>query len=98
VIYEGNRYPLVERPTFGELEWVERQAKTDFGAMSGMAKNRGYVLLALRRAGIMLTWADTADLSPADIVSDPEDAADDGGPVEDPTQPGSGGSAVDPAA
>jgi len=90
-IFEGKRYPLVERPTFGELEWVERQAKANFSDMSGMAKNRGYVLVTLRRAGLMLTWADAADLSPADI----EDHAEDEKPAEvDPTEAAASAPAV----
>ena len=87
ISYDGKRFPLVDRPTFGELEWVEKQAKTGFEAMSGMTKNRGYMLLSLRRAGVLLSWAETADLSPADIVADDDET--DEGPEragEDPTQ------------
>jgi hypothetical protein len=65
--YDGTVYPLVDRPTFGELEWVEKQAGQGFDVMGGMTKMAGITLISLRRAGLMLAWKDIQNISPADL-------------------------------
>lgn len=82
--YENKLYPLRDDLTFAECEWVERKAKTNLNEMTTSMKTRATVLLSLRRAGKLLTWEDSGDLSPANMVAD-EDGADDKPEVaEDP--------------
>jgi len=91
ITYGGQKYLLVERPTFGELEWVEKQAGQGFDVMGGMTKMAGITLISLRRAGVMLSWADIRNLSPADLITDEEDDVIPGevlGELETPTPGG----------
>lgn len=72
--FKDQEYELVERPTFGECAWVERQAKTGFDEMFSMTKMAAITLISLRRGGTMLSWEDMENLSPADIVMKKEAA------------------------
>jgi hypothetical protein len=89
--HDGNRYEIVERPTFGECEWVERQSGQGFEEMGGMTKMAALVLLSVRRKGVPMTWAQVRELSPADLVVE-NDA-----PAEDEADPTTGGASEDPA-
>lgn len=74
--YQDQSYPLVDKPTFGECEWVEKQAGQGFDAMGSMTKTAALVLLSLRRSQVLLTWADVRELSPADLVVEDGEPAD----------------------
>ena len=67
----GQTFDLVERPLFGELIWAEKESGISWSDMGAMGKQAVVVLLSLRRAGVMLTWQDIANLSPADFDSEP---------------------------
>lgn len=72
--YNGKPYEIVQRPTFGEIEWVEKQAKQGFDEMGGLTKMAALVLLSVRRAGVPMTWQEVRELSPADIQVERDEA------------------------
>lgn len=63
--YDGRVFERLDDPTFGEVEWVEKQAKCDWTDMTSAQKSRAVFLLSLRAGGVMLTWADMADMKPS---------------------------------
>jgi hypothetical protein len=81
--YQDRAFDTVDRPTFAEFAWIERQAKVALEDMTGTERTAAVALVALRRSGVMLTWADIMALSPADF-----DFPDEVEPSEsDPTSP-----------
>lgn len=86
--YEDQRVPLVTKPMFAEIEWVEGLARKNFEDMSGVAKMRALALISMKRSGMHITWDESGRLSPSDIHDDDEDQADteqgDAGPTVPP--------------
>jgi hypothetical protein len=83
--HDGNRYEILERPTFGEIAWIEKQSGMGFEEMGGMTKMAALVVLSMRRSQVPMTWAQVQELSPADFqtADEDEDAAE-----ADPTTAG----------
>lgn len=71
--YDGTVYDFVRRPTFGEIDMIEHQAKRAFEAMSETLQTAASILLTLRRNGIVVTWDDVMVMSPDDFefIEDP---------------------------
>jgi hypothetical protein len=65
--YQGATYELIERPTFGEFAWLERQAGVPLEDMTSMERTAAIALLSLRRCQVILTWQDFQELSPVDF-------------------------------
>ena len=84
--YDNQVFNVVERPTFAEFSWVERQSGVPSETMTSSEKGAAMALLTLRRAGVMLTWKDIMNLSPVDFEYLENEAAD-----PDPTEPGETG-------
>lgn len=87
--HDGNRYEIVERPTFGEIAWIEKASGMGFEEMGGMTKMAALVVLSMRRSQVPMTWAQVQELSPADFQTDDEAEGE-----ADPTT----GSSSEPAA
>lgn len=85
--YTGRSFDLVERPTFAEFAWIERQSGVPTEDMTSSEKGAAMALLSLRRAGVMLTWSDIVELSPVDFEYLTDGASD---PI--PTGDGEAGS------
>jgi hypothetical protein len=66
--FDGNTYEMLARPLYPEVAWVERQAGIGIEDMVSVEQTRSLMLLSLRRAGVLLTWEDFEQLSPADFV------------------------------
>jgi hypothetical protein len=60
-------FDVVERPTFAEFSWIERQSGVPSEAMTSSEKGASIALLTLRRHGVMLTWNDIVQMSPVDF-------------------------------
>jgi hypothetical protein len=74
--WDGREFPLVEKPTFGEVAWVEKNAGRGWSDMGEALSSMACMLLTLRRGQVMLTWEDMLALSPADFDVDDEADAD----------------------
>ncbi len=71
---EGRTFDLITNPTFAEIAWVEKQSRQDWDDMSSVLRGLAGLLLSMRRAGVMLSWADGEAMSPAEF--DVRDDAD----------------------
>ncbi len=65
--YDGREFEAVDDPTFEQVEWVEKQARTNWPDLTASQRTRAVFLLSLREAGVMLTWADMAQHKPSDF-------------------------------
>ena len=81
--FRGVEYPVISRPTFGEIAHCERLLKKGYDDWSSWDAGRAEAWLAIRRVDhAALPWEDTEDISPEDFeaVEEPEDeAGPDGG-------------------
>ena len=90
-VWDGQEWELVENPTFGELEHVERLLKRRFDEWSTIDNKRVLVWLTIRRADhTRLPWAAMTEMSPVDfdVQEEPTSADDEGENGTDP--PGAG--------
>ena len=78
--WDNREFEQVESPLFAEIFWVEKQTKTDWDDMTSSERKLGVLLLSLRRGGVMLQWADTAEWTVGDFEAVEEE--------EVPTTPG----------
>ena len=75
--WDGREFALVDKPSFAEVAWVEKQAKCGWSDMGEALATMACMLLTLRRGQVMLTWEDALQLSPADIdIIDDSEGAD----------------------
>ena len=79
--WDNREFEQIEAPLFAEIVWVEKQTKQDFDDLTGTERKMAILIISLRRAGVMLQWADTASWSITDF--EPLDDED-----EDPTPTG----------
>jgi hypothetical protein len=73
-------YPVLKRPTFGEIAHVERLLKCKYDDWSSFDIGRATAWLAIRRVDhTALPWEATDDLTPEDFeaVKEPEPTEDD---------------------
>jgi len=68
VRWDGERWPLVESPTFEEMSVIERGAGAGWDALSSIEVSAGMVLVTLRRHGVILAWADVLQLEPGQVL------------------------------
>ena len=79
--YEGTEYELVAEPLVPEIAMAERAAKMGVNEFTFMERAQMQVWISLRRAGVMLTWAECMQIPPGrfeeieDSESDPTSAA-----------------------
>lgn len=66
--YDGREFDAIDDPTFAQVEWVERQARTNWPDLTASQRTRAVFLLSLRDAGVMLTWADMAEAKPSEFT------------------------------
>jgi hypothetical protein len=71
--HDGKRFEILDRPTFGEIAWIEKASGMGFEEMGGMTKMAALVVLSMRRAQVPMTWAQVQELSPADFQTDDGD-------------------------
>lgn len=89
--WDGREFDVVERPTWAEAAWIERQSGMKFSELTESETNAAGALISLRRAGVAMTWAEFMEkTSPADFEAvdgdDVDEADGKGRPV--PTTPG----------
>jgi hypothetical protein len=66
-------FELVERPTFGEIEYVERMSKKPSDEWSSLLQARAVYFMSVRRADpTLLTWDQMSETSPMDFAEIPE--------------------------
>lgn len=80
--YEGTVYDLVTEPLVPEIAMAERAAKMGANEFTFMERAQMQVWISLRRAGVMLTWAEILAIPPGRF----EEIDDESG-ESDPTSP-----------
>lgn len=75
--WNGQEYPKLTRPTFGEIAYVERLLKLKYDDWSSFDTARAETYLAIRRIDhTAWPWAATEDASPEDFEAVPDEPAE----------------------
>lgn len=85
--WDDREFEQIEAPLFAEIVWVEKQTKQDFDDLTSTERKMAVLIISLRRAGVMLQWADTAAWTVNDFESLDDD--EDGDPTTTGAEAGS---------
>ena len=84
--YDGKLYPAATKPTFDESAAIEAESGVPLSKMQDAHMIRADIILALRRGGLVITWAALGAMSPEDFQVVDEEGRPVTGDEPDPTQ------------